>query len=260
MSDRIDRDVINALIAGHFADVYAALPVTVSLVESAEDAADYPLRKPLSVDEDILIVTIPGLDCCACCCPHPSDTSQVGLIKLLRTEKYKGMTRIYYKCGMRALLDYEQKHDVVSALSEKYSADEFTLLEKEKIADRKHEELRWELNNMKDKFAGLMAEEILSEAEKTVSHEFEAETIDDLKRIAKKVTAKTDLPVILSSAKHLCVFMTHTGKSRLRCGAVVKEFAVGAGGKGGGSDTQAQVIFSSLDTMRNFILIAQASV
>ena len=77
---------------------------------------------------------------------------------------------------------------------------------------------------------------------------------------AKKVTAKTDLPVILSSAKHLCVFMTHTGKSRLRCGAVVKEFAVGAGGKGGGSDTQAQVIFSSLDTMRNFILIAQASV
>lgn len=46
---------------------------------------------------------------------------------------------------------------------------------------------------MKDKFAGLMAEEILSEAEKTVSHEFEAETIDDLKRIAKKVTAKTDL-------------------------------------------------------------------
>ena len=226
--------------------VYAALPVTVSLVESA--------------DEDILIVTIPGLDCCACCCPHPSDTSQVGLIKLLRTEKYKGMTRIYYKCGMRALLDYEQKHDVVSALSEKYSADEFTLLEKEKIADRKHEELRRELNNMKDKFAGLMAEEILSEAEKTVSHEFEAETIDDLKRIAKKVTAKTDLPVILSSAKHLCVFMTHTGKSRLRCGAVVKEFAVGAGGKGGGSDTQAQVIFSSLDTMRNFILIAQASV
>ena len=46
--------------------VCAALPVTVSsLVESAEDAADYPLRKPLSVDEDILIVTIPGLDCCA---------------------------------------------------------------------------------------------------------------------------------------------------------------------------------------------------
>ena len=103
-------------------------------------------------------------------------------------------------------------------------------------------------------------EEKAAEAEKTVSHEFEAETIDDLKRIAKKVTAKTDLPVILSSAKHLCVFMTHTGKSRLRCGAVVKEFAVGAGGKGGGSDTQAQVIFSSLDTMRNFILIAQASV
>ena len=35
-----------------------------------------------------------------------------------------------------------------------------------------------------------------------------------MKRIAKKVTAKTDLPVILSSAKHLCVFMTHTGQEQ----------------------------------------------
>ena len=84
--------------------------------------------------------------------------------------------------------------------------------------------------------------------------------MDDLKRIAKKLTAKTDRPVILSSEKNLCVFMTHTGKSSLRCGAVVREFAAGSGGKGGGSDTQAQAVFNNADTMRNFILIARASV
>ena len=243
--------------------VYASLPVSVILTGSAEEASSYPLRKPLSVDgEDILVVTVEGLDCCACCCPHPSDTSQVGIIKILRTEKYKGMTRVYYKCGMRALLDYEQKHDVVTELSEKYSADEFTLLEKEKIADRKHEELRRELNRMKDRFAELTAEEVLAESgeDNVISREFESETVDDLKRIAKKLTAKTDRPVILSSEKNLCVFMTHTGKSSLHCGAVVREFAAGSGGKGGGSDTQAQAVFNNADTMRNFILIARASV
>lgn len=238
--------------------VYAALPVSVSFVENAEQAAKFPLRKPLAVDEDILIVTVEGVDCCACCCPHPSNTSQVGLIKLLRTEKYKGMTRIYFKCGMRALLDYEQKHDVVSVLSEKYSADEFSLLEKEGTAESKHEEIRRELNRMKDKFAELSAKELLKGAERAVIHEFESETIDELKRVAKKLTAKTDLPVILSSQKQLCVFMTHTGKSGIRCGAVVKEFAVGAGGKGGGSDTQAQAIFTNVDLMRNFVRLAEA--
>ena len=49
--------------------VYDAIPVEVSFVESAEDARRYPLRKPLSVDEDILIVTVKGVDCVACCCP-----------------------------------------------------------------------------------------------------------------------------------------------------------------------------------------------
>ncbi len=238
--------------------VYAALPVKVDVAQSAEQAAKFPLRKPPAVDEDILIITVEGVDCCACCCPHPSNTSQVGIIKLLRTEKYKGMTRVYFKCGMRALLDYEQKHDVVSVLSEKYSADEFTLLEKEKIAETKQEETRRELNRMKDKFAEITAKKLLEGAERAVIHEFEAESIDELKRIAKKLTAKTDLPVILSSEKQLCVFMTHTGKSGLRCGTVVREFAAGAGGKGGGSDTQAQAIFTNADTMRNFIRLAEA--
>ena len=243
--------------------VYASLPVSVIPTGSPEEAAAYPLRKPLSVDdEEILVVTVEDLDCCACCCPHPSDTSQVGIIKLLKTEKYKGMTRIYFKCGMRALLDYEQKHDVVAELSEKYSADEFTLLEKEKTAERKQEEMRRQLNRMKDRFAELTAEEILKELldDKMISREFESETIDDLKRIAKKLTAKTDLPVVLSSVKNLCVFMTHTGKSTLRCGAVVREFAAGSGGKGGGSDTQAQAVFNNADTMRNFVRIVGASI
>ncbi len=239
--------------------VYAALPVRIDFIESAKEAKKFPLRKPLAVDEDILIVTVEGIDCCACCCPHPSDTSQVGLIKLLRTEKYKGMTRIYFKCGIRALLDYEQKHDVISELCEKYSADEFTLLEKERIAEAKQESLRRELNGMKDRFAEIQAEELLKDMGHAVIHEFERESMDELKRIAKKVTAKTDLPVILSSAKDLCVFLTHTGKSEFKCGAIVKEFAVGTGGKGGGSDTQAQAIFNNLDTMRNFVLIASAS-
>ena len=193
--------------------------------------------------------------------PHPSDTSQVGIIKLLKTEKYKGMTRIYFKCGMRALLDYEQKHDVVAELSEKYSADEFTLLE-EKTAERKQEEMRRQLNRMKDRFAELTAEEILKELQddKMISREFESETIDDLKRIAKKLTAKTDLPVVLSSVKNLCVFMTHTGKVRCAAELSCENLQPAAEEKAAEVNTQAQAVFNNADTMRNFVRIVGASI
>lgn len=239
--------------------VYSALPVEISLIENAEEAAKLPLRKELKVGEDITVITVPGVDCVACCCPHPSNTSQIGLIKIIRTEKYKSMTRIYYKCGRRAFLDYQQKHRVVSVLNEKYSADEFSLLGKMKIADDKNEVVRKELNKTKDSLAKIRADELLKNADKMVVGEFERADIDELKRVAKKIIADTHLPVVLSSASDLCVFMTHSGKSGLKCGSMVKEFAAGAGGKGGGSDTQAQVIFNNIDLMRNFIKIAKSS-
>ena len=156
-------------------------------------------------------------------------------------------------------MDYQQKHKVVSVLNEKYSADEFSLLGKVKIADDKNEAVRKELNRTKDSLARIRAEELLKKADKMVAGEFERADIDELKRVAKKILADTDLPVVLSSASDLCVFMTHSGKSGLKCGSLVKEFAAGAGGRGGGSDTQAQVIFNNIELMRNFIKIVESS-
>ena len=261
----IDSKEITKEMLDHIEDlanqvIYDALPVTVDILENLEAASKMPLRKELKVEEDITVVTVPGVDCVACCCPHPANTSQIGVIKLLRTEKYKGMTRIHFKCGRRALMDYRQKHDVTSVLNEKYSADEFTLLDKIKIADDKNEAIRKDLNKMKNTFAEIHAEKMLAEADSVVAGEMEKATIDDLKRIAKKLVDMTDKPVAISSASDLCVFLTHSGKSKLKCGKIVKEFATGAGGKGGGGDTQAQVIFNNIDLMRNFIMIVKASV
>ena len=179
--------------------IYDALPVSIDILENLDAVSKYPLRKELKVEEDITVVTVPGVDCVACCCPHPANTSQIGIIKLIRTEKYKGMTRIHFKCGRRALMDYRQKHNVTSVLNEKYSADEFSLLEKIKIADDKNEAIRRDLNKMKSTFADIHAEKMLAEADRIVTGEMEDAKIDDLKRIAKKLVEKTDMPVAISS-------------------------------------------------------------
>ena len=48
-------------------------------------------------------MTIPGADVCACCGTHTRTTGQVGQIKILTSENYKGGVRLSIVCGARAL-------------------------------------------------------------------------------------------------------------------------------------------------------------
>lgn len=236
--------------------VYRALPVQITMVGSAEEAKEYPLRKELKADEDILIVTIPGVDCVACCCPHPSDTSQVGIIKITGTEKYKGMTRISFKCGKRALLDYRQKHDVISMLAEKFSADEFTLPEKVAAADRKNDEMHKELNKMKGIVADIEGERLMAQEGPLIAGELANGDMDVVRRVSRKITDNDQRPAIVSSASDLCVLMTVSGSCGVDFGAVVKEHAQALGGKGGGKAASAQAFFGDAESMRSFVKIA----
>ena len=49
------------------------------------------------------IVEIPGADVCACCGTHVARSGQVGQIKILASEHYKGGERLSVVCGRRAL-------------------------------------------------------------------------------------------------------------------------------------------------------------
>ncbi len=69
---------------------------------------DYRSKKEL--EGDVRIVEINGTDRCACCAPHVKSAAQIGIIKLLDSEKMRGGTRFQLKCGGRALEDYNEKY------------------------------------------------------------------------------------------------------------------------------------------------------
>ena len=71
------------------------------------DKIEYRSKK--EIEGAVRLVEIEGVDICACCAPHVSSTSQVGLLKVLSATKYKGGTRVSILCGLRALTDYRQK-------------------------------------------------------------------------------------------------------------------------------------------------------
>lgn len=67
-------------------------------------AVEYRSKKV--IEGSVRLVEIVGIDLCACCAPHVSTSSQVGIFKILSAVKYKGGVRVTFLCGLRAQEDY----------------------------------------------------------------------------------------------------------------------------------------------------------
>ena len=95
--------------------IWANVEVICSFPSDEElSVIDYRSKKELS--GAIRIVTIPGFDVCACCAPHVQRTGEIGLLKVVRTQNYKGGTRVSILCGKRALQYIAQEHGIIDEL------------------------------------------------------------------------------------------------------------------------------------------------
>ena len=83
--------------------VWQDVPVVITY-PTREELANLTYRSKKEIEGQVRIVTIPGADVCACCGTHTATTGQVGQIKILASENYKGGVRLSVVCGERALL------------------------------------------------------------------------------------------------------------------------------------------------------------
>ncbi len=87
-----------------------------------EELAKMEYRSKLDLTENVRIVEIEGVDKCACCAPHVGNTGEVGLVKILRAEKYKGGVRLYMMAGFDALEGYREEYEQARRISVAISA------------------------------------------------------------------------------------------------------------------------------------------
>ena len=104
--------------------VYENLPVK-AYYPTDEELKNLDYRSKLDLKENVRIVEIKGVDVCACCAPHVKATGEIGIIKILDFEKYKGGVRLIVKCGADALRDYREKYKNVLEISNLLSAKQF---------------------------------------------------------------------------------------------------------------------------------------
>lgn len=82
-----------------------------------EQAEKLNLRKLPPVQGKIRLIDIDKFDLTACGGTHVARTGEVGLIKVVKLERYKEGLRLEFRCGRRALLDYRLKNSLVNRLA-----------------------------------------------------------------------------------------------------------------------------------------------
>ncbi|MDD4843980.1 MAG: alanine--tRNA ligase-related protein [Anaerotignum sp.] len=87
--------------------IWENTPIGISYPEKEElEALEYRSKKELT--GEVRIVKAGEYDCCACCGTHVKLAGEIGMIKVIGAQNYKGGTRLELICGKRGL-DYFQK-------------------------------------------------------------------------------------------------------------------------------------------------------
>ena len=200
------------------------------------------LRKKISpkiTDEYIRLVKIEGYDLCACAGFHVGDIKDLKVFKILSHERIKGKyTRFTFIAGERALKDYEKKSEIIKSLNHKFSCRDNEILEKLENYQKEHEELKKSYNQLLQKYALTLKEDILKNAVKINSHKIvfyhgDKELINELKKVfaEEKITFAGfyEDSVLIASED-------------INCSALIKEIIkVDNSVKGGGGAKQGNI-------------------
>ncbi len=101
--------------------VWRNVAVTASF-PTAEDLPHLEYRSKLDLTENVRLVTIEGVDVCACCAPHVKRTGEIGVVKIFESIRRKNGVRIRMLAGSRAYEDCAAKARSVSQISALLSA------------------------------------------------------------------------------------------------------------------------------------------
>lgn len=205
------------------------------------------LRKlPKVNDEEIRIVEITDIDVSACCGTHVKQTGEIGLLKLMKTEKVRQSTRLHFKCGNRALEEFQKTNQIVTSINLLFNTNSDQLKDKIEQTISELKEAQKEIDRLKAMIFESISNECLVNAKNGIIFQtFTEEDMKDLQLLAKIIHSKQPSIIIFTSLKdNRLLFVNQTG-TELHCGNVLKNILSQIDGKGGGSAQQAQATFES---------------
>jgi alanyl-tRNA synthetase len=235
--------------------IWQDLPVEVRRFKTQEEADSFPHRKQLTIYDDISLVCIGSwqdpADLVACCGTHPESTAQVGLLKIYKVEKNKGMFRIYFDAGKKAMDEYDRCYAIIKDLADSHSTGIDTLKDRLSKDAAHHQKTKDELNKIRNRIASQISSELLAamkrkqekHGRKVVNLLASGAELDDYTRAVKNIEDKIKGLLVLSFPAQKTVLLQSDGS--FDCGSIVREHGSAHNAKGGGSATSARAVFEN---------------
>lgn len=216
---------------------------------SKEELATMEYRSKIEIEGDVRIVTIPGYDVCACCAPHVKRTGEIGMLKVMSVQNYKGGVRISMLCGFRALAAFRERLDVVSKLTNLLSTSQENIVDRvTQMKDSSHA-LRVENGELKQQMMFAKVLQIPFDEKDVIVFEEELDT-PIMRNVVNELIQYHDGICVVFNGNDTDGYNFILGSAIEDCTAVAANLRNALGAKCGGSQTMIQ---GSVSTTREKI-------
>jgi alanyl-tRNA synthetase len=183
--------------------VWEDRPVATLIVNPAE-LDSVPLRKPPAVSGAVRVIQVADFDWSACGGTHVARTGEIGLIKIIKWERRGAETRIEFRCGWRAVMDYARKNDIVNRVSAGFNVGYWELDQAVERLATEAKELRARLRQAGQALSAYRADELRANAQnvaamRLVVHNLTKEPLMDLRELARCLVSEPGVVAVLGT-------------------------------------------------------------
>ena len=228
--------------------VWEDRPLKVHQV-AAEEAARMPLRKDSARAGSLRVVEIEGFDLSPCGGTHAHRTGEVGLVAVSSWERAKGMTRVEFAAGRRALADYRLANRAARDVAALFSAGRDDAAAAVARALEESKALARRVRALEESAARAEADQLANDATalgggatKLVARTFDGRDAEALKRLASALVARPGLIALLGSrdGDAARLVFARSADARGDMNALMREACLLVEGRGGGRSDLAQ--------------------
>jgi alanyl-tRNA synthetase len=181
--------------------IYESRSVEI-LSPTLEELKEMPLRKEPTVTENIRVIRIEDFDFSPCGGTHLKSTSEVGMIKIKKSNNNNEGIRVEFVCGRWALKDYQWKNQMINDLSHLLTTKDTEIKERVEALNTEVIETKKELNTLKTEILDMKTQVIAKDYEiidgvHVITQKIKDYGIKELRYIANNIIEKENTRVCL---------------------------------------------------------------
>ena len=218
---------------------------------------------------NVRIVNIKGWDIEACGGTHVKSTGEIGLVKIVKSERIQdGVVRLEFVAGEAAVKHMQQLDGQLASIAQALGSSREKVVESFNKSMEEAEAAKKKARTILRVVAGPIAESISKQAKKLGSgvHLYSTydEELDDDYHIAvgeKAIELDKHLVYVALISKgqgmRVIVFAGEAARKKVKAGAIAKQVAAKLGGSGGGDDRFGQGGGKSKERIKEALLLAE---